>query len=359
MPKWFYYDASETKIGPLSDGQLKTLCQNGTIARTTILETDSGQKGRAEQVKGLFPSKSTPQTHAPISSPAPTSAPVPASKPTSAPVPGYTQEPVYPSVPANPSPPGYTQAPVYPSAPVNPPAPGYGPVPGYPPAPIPGPSTPMYPSMPGTTQNMMNSSPGTGMPMGIPYTGIPSDIRLTTSNLNSNINGEHYINDNAIAGTFQNDLFSVSSLAGPAFFVSLILRNFELAMISVLILVFSAAAEDMSGPLTLIILFGIFQNLRALATWLIAKNTSVQLTSRTVLIERGLFNIQTTEISFHNIKAVNGTKSFFERFFNCGGITIIQANGSVDKAKFLPSVAVKQIRDTILAYTVKSLTSAR
>lgn len=54
MPNWFYFDAVGTKQGPITNAQLKALAQSGTITRETMLETDTGQSGKAGQVRGLF-----------------------------------------------------------------------------------------------------------------------------------------------------------------------------------------------------------------------------------------------------------------------------------------------------------------
>ena len=54
MPNWFYHDAAGIKQGPIDDAQLKELCQSGIITPQTDLETESGYKGKAGQVRGLF-----------------------------------------------------------------------------------------------------------------------------------------------------------------------------------------------------------------------------------------------------------------------------------------------------------------
>ena len=55
MPYWFVYDKNGVKRGPISSAQLKTLVESGKINRDTVLETDSGHKGDAGQIRGLFP----------------------------------------------------------------------------------------------------------------------------------------------------------------------------------------------------------------------------------------------------------------------------------------------------------------
>ncbi len=55
MANWFVYDAQGNKRGPITSAQLKALVESGKINRETALETDSGHKGKAGQIKGLFP----------------------------------------------------------------------------------------------------------------------------------------------------------------------------------------------------------------------------------------------------------------------------------------------------------------
>ncbi|MBQ3388129.1 MAG: NINE protein [Thermoguttaceae bacterium] len=81
MPNWFVYTADGTKKGPITSAQLKALADAGKINAETVLETDSGHKGKAGQVKGLIPPpepspfeiETTPTTPAPAAS-APTTA---------------------------------------------------------------------------------------------------------------------------------------------------------------------------------------------------------------------------------------------------------------------------------------------
>jgi len=62
MSTWYYYNENGQKFGPVGGSELKQLVQQGWIARATVVETESGQKARAEKVKGLFqvPSPTTP-----------------------------------------------------------------------------------------------------------------------------------------------------------------------------------------------------------------------------------------------------------------------------------------------------------
>ncbi len=56
MPNFFYIDTTGTKQGPVNDQQLKALAANGVIMPQTPLETESGHKGVAGQIPGLFAS---------------------------------------------------------------------------------------------------------------------------------------------------------------------------------------------------------------------------------------------------------------------------------------------------------------
>jgi len=53
MPNYFYFDANGKKQGPCNEQQLQTLASMGHITPTTPLETDSGHKGVAGQIRGL------------------------------------------------------------------------------------------------------------------------------------------------------------------------------------------------------------------------------------------------------------------------------------------------------------------
>ena len=55
MPNWFYIDAFGQQQGPVSDAQLKELAMQGIIEPDTPLQTDTGHKGKAGQIKGLCP----------------------------------------------------------------------------------------------------------------------------------------------------------------------------------------------------------------------------------------------------------------------------------------------------------------
>ena len=57
---WFYYDSFGKKHGPVSDAELKSLANSGTINRNTQLETETGHRGRAGQLRGLFPATPAP-----------------------------------------------------------------------------------------------------------------------------------------------------------------------------------------------------------------------------------------------------------------------------------------------------------
>ncbi|MGI5831547.1 MAG: NINE protein [Thermoguttaceae bacterium] len=68
MANWFYYDANGTKKGPVNNLQLKALANSNHISENTILETETGRRGRAGNVKGLF-SPPQPNPDAPASPP--------------------------------------------------------------------------------------------------------------------------------------------------------------------------------------------------------------------------------------------------------------------------------------------------
>jgi uncharacterized membrane protein YhaH (DUF805 family) len=56
MPNFFYYDANGTKQGPFTPPQIQAFAMSGTIVPETPLETDTGHRGTAGQIKGLsFP----------------------------------------------------------------------------------------------------------------------------------------------------------------------------------------------------------------------------------------------------------------------------------------------------------------
>lgn len=54
MTSFFYFDASGQKQGPVNDQQLRALAAQGVINPQTPLETDTGHKGQAGQIPGLF-----------------------------------------------------------------------------------------------------------------------------------------------------------------------------------------------------------------------------------------------------------------------------------------------------------------
>lgn len=54
MTNFFYFDQSGQKFGPINDVQLKALAAQGTITPQTPLEADTGHKGQAGQIPGLF-----------------------------------------------------------------------------------------------------------------------------------------------------------------------------------------------------------------------------------------------------------------------------------------------------------------
>jgi len=65
MTNWYYFDANERKQGPINNQQLKALATQGIITPDTLLETETGQKGKAGQIRGLFQT-SSPQNIPPL-----------------------------------------------------------------------------------------------------------------------------------------------------------------------------------------------------------------------------------------------------------------------------------------------------
>jgi len=55
MPNFFYFDQTNQKRGPVSEQQLKELAVQGLIGPHTPMETDTGHRGVAGQIPGLFP----------------------------------------------------------------------------------------------------------------------------------------------------------------------------------------------------------------------------------------------------------------------------------------------------------------
>ena len=60
MAKFFYFDQVNQKRGPVSVQQLKELAAQGVIGPQTPMEADTGHKGLAGQISGLFPVSSPP-----------------------------------------------------------------------------------------------------------------------------------------------------------------------------------------------------------------------------------------------------------------------------------------------------------
>jgi uncharacterized Tic20 family protein len=73
MAKWYYYDQSGKKCGPVDAGTLKTLAKHGIITPTTKIANTNGREAIAGNVKGLeFPQDLTP-INIPINIPKPPS----------------------------------------------------------------------------------------------------------------------------------------------------------------------------------------------------------------------------------------------------------------------------------------------
>ena len=62
MPNFFYFDASGQKRGPISNDQLRTLVSQGAIGPNTPMEAETGQKGLAGQIPGMFATAPSPFT---------------------------------------------------------------------------------------------------------------------------------------------------------------------------------------------------------------------------------------------------------------------------------------------------------
>ena len=60
MANFFYFDQVNQKQGPVSAQQLKELATQGVIGPNTPMESDTGHKGLAGQIPGLFPTAASP-----------------------------------------------------------------------------------------------------------------------------------------------------------------------------------------------------------------------------------------------------------------------------------------------------------
>ena len=72
MPNWFYTDANGMRQGLFDDQQLHDLVAQGIITPQTPMETDTGHKGLAGQIPGLFPAAPPSVQPAQVTSPPPT-----------------------------------------------------------------------------------------------------------------------------------------------------------------------------------------------------------------------------------------------------------------------------------------------
>lgn len=66
MANWFYFDDAGQKQGPIGNRQLGALVAKGVIKSGTPIEKDTGEKGFAGQVPGLFATVPTAPTAAPV-----------------------------------------------------------------------------------------------------------------------------------------------------------------------------------------------------------------------------------------------------------------------------------------------------
>jgi len=62
MANFFYYDQVNQKQGPVTEQQLKELAAQGVISLNSPMETDTGHKGTAGQIPGLFAAAPPPFT---------------------------------------------------------------------------------------------------------------------------------------------------------------------------------------------------------------------------------------------------------------------------------------------------------
>ncbi len=65
MPNFFYYDYAGQKRGPVNEQQLRYLVTQNVVTPNTLLETESGQTGKAGQLPGLFAPAAPPPLAAP------------------------------------------------------------------------------------------------------------------------------------------------------------------------------------------------------------------------------------------------------------------------------------------------------
>lgn len=65
MANWFYFDSTGNKLGPVDSATLKLLAQHGAITPETPIETETGRKAKAGDIKGLEFAPAAPPSHAP------------------------------------------------------------------------------------------------------------------------------------------------------------------------------------------------------------------------------------------------------------------------------------------------------
>lgn len=53
MAKWFYFDKSGSKIGPVESEGMRKLAESGLITPETVIETESGRQSTAGKIQGL------------------------------------------------------------------------------------------------------------------------------------------------------------------------------------------------------------------------------------------------------------------------------------------------------------------
>lgn len=66
MANFFYYGADGRKQGPITHAALESLVRQGVISPQTQLETDTGHRGQAGQIPGLFAASTTNPPFGPV-----------------------------------------------------------------------------------------------------------------------------------------------------------------------------------------------------------------------------------------------------------------------------------------------------
>ncbi len=334
MPNFFYYSQAGQKQGPVTGPELQSRTTQGIIMPETIVENEQGKQTQAKNIKGLIFPKAAPSPLPPT--PLPTPLPIIQSNAQSSPPPTLVASPV-PS-----------QLPVFAST-----------------------APPMTVDHPAGTL----AHP----PMPVPLATPLHNVQVSTANVHSMSNGDLYTHDDAFANSLNSDLYSTRAVPRVALVEGLIRGIPQIIAYSGGIVVLCAVIDNISSwlPESLrgsfpdvavpMFLYFLLPSLIAVATavvtilfrWLSAFNTTIQLTSRNLVVTNGTLSLQQTELEFHNIKSVGGEISLIEGLFGCGGIRLNMQDGTFFLVRFLPSDSVKHIRELILRYTTRTRTSSR